>query len=206
MTINFGTRFLRANPIDIRLEWDKPAQKRFEDKLDAIIGGMADSAERWAGKVGAEILSLSTNKYLPIDIGTLAKSSYTIKDVSEKYIMVEVGYNGDGSAPYAVDVHEDMEINVKAKTRPPWRHGSQFNDYHKELISSRRKIDWFGTIREVGDHRKPEQRSKYLETAFNEKIPMAKKLLGDITITEGRLSGKAKYGIFKGVDLDKVQL
>lgn len=183
MTTNFGRGYLKGSPINISLEWDKPAQKRFEDRLDAIIGGMADSAEMWAGKVGAEILSLSTNKYLPIDIGTLAKSSYTIKDVSEKYIMVEVGYNGDGSAPYAVDVHEDMEINVKAKTPPPWRHGRQFNEYHKKAISSRQIVNWFGTMREIGNHRKPEQQSKFLERSLFENIQFAKDQLNKVNIT-----------------------
>lgn len=173
MTTNFGRGYLKGSPINISLEWDKPAQKRFEDRLDAIIDGMADSAERWAGKVGAEILSLSTNKYLPIDIGTLAKSSYTIKNVSEKYIMVEVGYNGDGSAPYAVDVHEDMQK----------RHGSVFNAHYAKEIASREIVNWFGVTREIGDHRKPEQQSKFLERSVFENIQFAKNELNKVNIT-----------------------
>ena len=173
MSFNFGTSLIRAMPVDIKLQWDRKAQTDFENKVDDFVLGLIGGAEKWAGDVGASILSLSTDKYLPIDTGVLAKTAYIDKEISKQAITVEVGYNKNETLDYAIIVHEDLNK----------RHGLVFNIAYAKSIATREILNWFEVIREIGDHRKPQQQAKFLERALYENISFAKERLSKVTIT-----------------------
>jgi hypothetical protein len=81
------------------------------DRLERIVNEIIENIEVLSfeelKEIASEIKELAQEK-TPVDTGLLRATAYVSDDGKEN---VEVGYDRDGDAPYAVFVHENLEAN-----------------------------------------------------------------------------------------------
>jgi hypothetical protein len=83
--------------------------ERAMDRLENIVNDVLDDVSILSfeelQEIATEIMELAQSK-TPVDTGLLVSTAYTSDNGKD---TVEVGYDKDGDAPYAIFVHEDLE-------------------------------------------------------------------------------------------------